>query len=48
MRPHDRFYPADFDGDGSVDFFVFNGEDWSMGYLELMRAAENNLVPVRR
>ena len=48
MQPHDRFYPSDFDGNGSVDLIVFNGEDWNEGYLEILRVADNNLIPVRR
>lgn len=29
MGRHDTFYVGDFNGDGKVDLFVFNGTDWS-------------------
>ncbi|MBK8955284.1 MAG: VCBS repeat-containing protein [Saprospiraceae bacterium] len=48
MRPHDQFFVGDFDDDGRDDLYVFNGEDWSMGYLEMLRSTGNNLAYVRR
>ena len=48
MRPNDQFHVADFDGDGREDLYVFNGRDWSMGYLEMLRSTGTNLSFVRR
>ena len=48
MKPNDRFYVADFDSDGSDDLYVFNGRDWSMGYLQLSRSSGTGLSYVRR
>ena len=48
MRDHDEFFVGDYDGDGREDIAVFNGRDWSMGYLEILRSTGNNLVAVRR
>jgi hypothetical protein len=36
MRKHDRHYVADVNGDGKVDLFVFNAEDWGHVYLGTM------------
>jgi hypothetical protein len=48
MKKNDRFYIADFDADGDDDVFVFNGLDWSMSYLEMLRSTGSNLTYVRR
>ena len=48
MKPNDQFYVADFDGDERDDIYVFNGRDWSVGYLEMLRSTGNNLAFVRR
>jgi len=48
MKPHDTFHVADFDGDGRDDIYVFNGSDWSMGYLEMLRSTGTSLSYVRR
>jgi len=38
FRKGDRLYAADFDGDGRTDLYVFNGTDWAMSYLGMLRA----------
>jgi hypothetical protein len=35
---NDRFYRADLDGDGRDDLIVFNGDDWVMPYVGLLRS----------
>jgi hypothetical protein len=48
MRPNDRFYVADFDGDKRRDLYVFNGPDWSMSYLEMLRSTGTSMTSTRR
>lgn len=48
MRPHDEFHVADFDGDGDDDIIVFNGQDWSMAYLQMLRSTGNSLIYAHR
>lgn len=48
MKPGDEFFVGDFNGDSLSDIFVFNGGDWSMPYLEMLRSTGNNLQFVRR
>ena len=38
MAKDDRFYIGDFDGDGKVDVYVFNGLNWSMAYLAMLKS----------
>lgn len=46
--PNDKYYVGDFDGDGKDDVFVFNGTDWVMPYLGLLRATGTGFQGVAR
>ncbi len=48
MRANDQFYVANFDGDARDDFYVFNGRNWDIAYLETLRSTGTDLVPVQR
>ena len=48
MRANDRQYVGDFDGDGKADLYVFNGNDWSVAYLGMLRSLGNALCLVER
>lgn len=48
MKPADEFFVGDSNGDGLSDLFVFNGSDWSIPYLEMLRSTGSNLQFVRR
>ena len=48
MKQNDQFYVGDFNSDGLNDLYVFNGPDWSMPYLEMLRSTGNNLAFTRR
>jgi hypothetical protein len=34
----DKFYVADFDGNGKKDLFVFNGSNWAIPYLGMLQS----------
>jgi hypothetical protein len=48
MKSHDQFFVADFNADGNDDLYVFNGEDWSKEYLEMLRSTGTNMANSRR
>lgn len=48
MKPGDQFFVGDFNGDRRDDLYVFNGNDWSMPYLEMLRSSGTGLSAVRR
>ena len=48
MAKEDRYYVADFDGDGKADLYVFNGHDWSTAYLAMLKSTGAALVMVKR
>ena len=45
---HDLFFVGDFNGDGKADLFVFNGADWSMTYVAMLRSNGAGFQLVRR
>jgi hypothetical protein len=48
MRPGDRHYVGDFTKDGKSDLYVFNGANWSMAYLGMLRSTGTELALTRR
>ncbi len=48
MRSGDRHYIGDFNGNGKQDLFVFNGSNWSMAYLGMLKSTGNALAMVKR
>ncbi len=48
MRPGDRHYVGDFNGNGREDLWVFNGSNWSIPYLGLLRSTGAALVMSKR
>ncbi len=48
MRSGDKHYVADFNGDGKKDLFVFNGSNWSIAYLGMLRSNANSLSMAKR
>ena len=38
MNKNDRHFIGDFNGDGKKDIYVFNGDDWGMAYLGLLKS----------
>lgn len=45
---HDQYFVGDFDADGKQDVFVFNGADWAIPYLGLLRSDGTGLQGVAR
>jgi hypothetical protein len=48
LRPNDRLYVGDFDGDGRADLYVFNGEDWSTSQLGMFKSLNDWLYLANR
>jgi hypothetical protein len=48
MTPGDQFHVGDFDGDGKDDLYLFNGTDWAIPYLAMMRSEGAKITMVRR
>ena len=45
---NDKFYVSSFSGDSKVDLLVFNGDDWSMTYVGMLRSTGTGFQMVRR
>ncbi len=48
MRDGDRFYLADFNGDGKDDIYVFNATNWNQGYVGMLRSTGSGLAYTKR
>ncbi len=48
FQPNDRFYVADFNGDGQADVYVFNGSNWAIPYLGMLQSTGTGLKLARR
>ena len=48
MRPGDRHYVGDFTGNGRDDLWVFNGSNWSIPYLGMLRSTGSALAMSKR
>ena len=48
FRSNDRFFCADLNGDGRDDLIVFNGDDWSMTYVGLLRSTGSGFYMTNR
>lgn len=48
MKRDDTHYVADFNNDGKDDLFIYNGKNWNMPYLVMLRANTTSLSYVRR
>ena len=46
--PGDQHYVGDFNGDGKEDLWVFNGSDWSIPYLGMLRSTGDALAMSHR
>ncbi len=48
FQHNDRFYVADFDGNGRDDLFVFNGTDWAIPYVGMLRSSGSSFSVANR
>ena len=48
LARNDKFFVGDFTGDGKKDLFVFNGDDWSMSYVAMIKSTGTGFQVVRR
>jgi hypothetical protein len=48
MTKGDKFYAGDFDGDGKCDIYVFNGTNWNVAYIAMMKSSGSALSMARR
>ena len=48
LNTDDKFFTGDFDGDGRGDLCIFNGANWDMPYLGILRSTGTKLTYVRR
>jgi len=48
LRPNDQLYVGDFDGDGRMDLYVFNGEDWRTAQLGMFKSLRDWLYLANR
>ncbi len=48
MKRNDRFVVADFNGDDRDDLYVFNGQDWSIPYLQKLASTGSQLTAGKR
>ena len=48
MTAGDQFFVGDFDGDGKADLYVFNGSNWSIAYLGMLRSTGTALSMAHR
>lgn len=48
IRRNDTIYVGDFNGDQLEDIYIFNGTDWSVGYLGMLSASANSLSMSKR
>ena len=47
MNKNDRHYIGDFDGDGKADVYIFNGNDWAMAFLGMLKSNGTGVAAVQ-
>jgi hypothetical protein len=48
FQVNDQFYAGDFDGDGKKDLYVFNGSNWAIPYVGMLRSSGTGFNVVQR